>query len=110
MNASANDPLVNGSANDQRNDYRQLWRGPLAVWLGLLVLFGITTGSAFVPLGPFNIALNLLIAAIMLALLVTFLMDLRHSTALLRLLACAGLFWTIFMFTLTFTDYLSRYY
>jgi len=97
---------VNGSSNAQRVS----WRGPVAVWLGLLVLFGVTTGSAFVPLGPFNIALNLLIAAIMLALLVTFLMDLRHSTTLLRLLACAGLFWTVFMFALTFTDYLSRYY
>jgi hypothetical protein len=36
--------------------------------------------------------------------------DRKHELAQLRLLACAGLFWTIFMFTLTFTDYLSRHY
>ena len=92
------------------NGHRQLWGDLVAVWLGLLVLFAITCGSAFLPLGAFNVAVNLLIAGIMIVLLVTFLMDLRRSTALLRLFACAGLFWTIFMFTLTFTDYLSRHY
>jgi hypothetical protein len=45
----------------------------MAVWLGLLVLFAITCGSAFLPLGALNVALNLLIAGIMIVLLAAFL-------------------------------------
>lgn len=87
-----------------------LWGGPGVVWLGLLVLFAINFGSAYLPLGAYNIAINLAIAATMVVLLVIFLMDLRRANAVLRLMAGAGLFWTIFMFVLTFTDYLSRHY
>jgi cytochrome c oxidase subunit IV len=89
---------------------REVWAGPATVYLGLLVLFAASFASAYVSLGPFNVALNLLIAAMMIVLLVTFLMDLRRSTNLMRLLAGAGVLWTIFMFALTFTDYLSRHY
>ncbi|HEV2716040.1 MAG TPA: hypothetical protein VGU64_12310 [Terriglobales bacterium] len=66
--------------------------------------------SAYVPLGNGNIALNLLIAAVMIVLLVIFLMDLRSAKALIRIVALAGLLLLILMFTLTFNDYLSRYY
>lgn len=96
--------------NGDRRDSRHLWLGPGMVWLGLLALFAVTSGSAYLPLGVFNIAVNLFIAAVMIVLLAIFLMDLRRSSALLRLLAGAGLFWSIFMFALTFTDYLSRHY
>lgn len=87
-----------------------LWKGPAIAWLVLLVLFGASLGSAFVPLGAGNVMLNLLIAAAMIAVLATFLMDLRHSSGLIRLVAGAGLFWIVFMFALTFSDYLSRHY
>jgi cytochrome c oxidase subunit IV len=97
---------VNGAQPDRRH----LWVGPAAVWVGLLILFALTCASAYVPLGALNVTVNLIIAAVMIVLLVTFLMDLRRSSALLRLLAGAGLFWTIFMFALTFTDYMSRHY
>ena len=52
--------------------------------------------------------LNLVIAAIMLLLLATFLMNLGRASALLRLIASAGLLWVIFLFALTFADYFSR--
>jgi cytochrome c oxidase subunit IV len=89
---------------------QQLWVEPAIVWLVLIVLFALSLGSAYLPLGNFNVALNLIIAAIMIVLLLAFLMDLRHSGILLRLFAGAGFLWTIFMFALTFTDYLSRHY
>jgi len=89
---------------------KQLWKEPAAVWLGLVVLFAISTASAYVPLGAFNTALNLVFSAVMIALLVTFLMDLRRSSVLIHILAGAGLFWTIFLFTLTFADYATRHY
>jgi cytochrome c oxidase subunit IV len=93
-----------------RNDSSRLWNGPLLVWLALIALFAVTIVSAYLPLGAFNVALNLLIAAVMIVLLVTFLMDLRRSSTLLHLLAGAGLFWSLFMFALTFADYATRHY
>ncbi|MGB7037097.1 MAG: Caa(3)-type oxidase subunit IV [Xanthobacteraceae bacterium] len=87
-----------------------LWKGPALVWLALVVLFGITLGVAYLPLGGHNLAAHLAIAAIMIVLLVTFLMDMRNATAIVRLIGGAGLFWLIFMFSLTFNDYLSRYH
>ena len=85
-----------------------LAKGPLAVWAVLLALLAISAASAYVPLGPFNAALNLAVAAVMVFLLAAFLMNLRWSSALVRIIAASGLFWLIFMFVLTFTDYLSR--
>lgn len=67
-------------------------------------------GSAYLPLGSGNIVVNLLIAAIMIGILMTFLMDLKNSSALIRVVASAGLFWAVLMFVLTFNDYLSRHY
>jgi cytochrome c oxidase subunit 4 len=87
-----------------------LWRAPGLTWLSLLVLFGVSLGSSFLPLGNGNIALNLFVAIIMIVLLASFLMDLNNAKALIRVIAAAGLFWLILMFALTFSDYLSRYY
>ena len=69
----------------------RLWKGPGLVWLVLIVLFAVSLGSAYLPLGTGNVAVNLLIAAVMIALLVTFLMDLKNSKALIRIVAAAGL-------------------
>lgn len=88
----------------------RIWTAPLAAWLSLVVLFAMTLGSAYVPLGSGNVTVNLLIAAVMVAILVTFLMDLQHSTVLVRIVAAAGIFWVLIMFVLTFDDYLSRHY
>ncbi len=92
----------------ERPNWRHLYGGPAAVWLILLILLAATCWSAFFPLGSYNAALNLAIAAIMLFLLAAFLMNLDNASALMRLVAGAGLFWAIFLFALTFTDYLSR--
>ena len=94
----------------QRQSTRALWQGPAIAWLVLLILFAGTLGSAYLPLGTGNIAVNLLIAALMIAVLATFLMDLRRATMLTRVVAAAGLFWVVLMFALTFSDYLSRHY
>jgi cytochrome c oxidase subunit 4 len=89
---------------------RALWQGPAIAWLVLLALFAGNLGAAYLPLGAGNVAVNLLIAAVMIAVLATFLMDLRHATMLTRIVAAAGLFWVVLMFALTFSDYLSRHY
>jgi len=84
------------------------WRGPLLAWGVLVLLFAISLGSAYVPLGAGNLVLNLSIAAVMAIVLAVFLMDLRNSQILVRIVAIAGLLWLVLMFALTFSDYLSR--
>jgi cytochrome c oxidase subunit IV len=88
----------------------RLWKGPGLTWLALVVLFAVSLGSAYLPLGAGNVATNLVIAAVMIALLVTFLMDLKNAQTIIRIVAASGLLWTVFMFALTFNDYLSRHY
>lgn len=92
----------------ERQAFRRMAGGPALVWLVLLILLAASAWSAFFPLGALNPTINLLLAAVMLFLLAAFLMDLKNASALLRLVAAAGLFWVIFLFALTFTDYLSR--
>jgi cytochrome c oxidase subunit IV len=95
---------MNGTSPSPAN----LWRGPLLAWAVLVVLAAINLGSAYVPLGAGNVALNLLIAAVMAVVLAVFLMDLQNAKTLIRVVSVTGLFWMIFMFALTFSDYLSR--
>jgi cytochrome c oxidase subunit 4 len=86
----------------------RLWRMPLLIWLALLVLLALTVGSAFFPLGLFNALINIVIAAMKVALVMLFFMKLRSGSALLRLAALAGIFWLMFLFVLTATDYMTR--
>jgi cytochrome c oxidase subunit 4 len=81
---------------------------PGLVWFALLVLLAATVSSAYVPLGAFNSVINMIIAAIKVSLVLIFFMKLRSSSALVRLAAGAGLFWLMFMFALTATDYFTR--
>jgi cytochrome c oxidase subunit IV len=86
-----------------------LWWSPALVWVILIVLFGVSFGVTYLPLGGANLAVHLAIAAVMIALLVIFLMDIRNAAVIIRLVGAAGLFWLIFMFSLTFNDYLTRH-
>ena len=86
----------------------RLWLKPSIIWLALLLLLGLTVGSAYVPLGAFNGVINYSIAAAKAALVLVFFMHLDRSRALLRLTAFTGLFWLSFMFSLAFGDYLTR--
>ena len=89
---------------------RDLWLGPLLAWVALMALFAINLASSYIPLGAANVIINLLLAAVMAATLFIVLMDLRNAKALIRVVAVAGLFWMMMMFSLTFSDYLSRTY
>jgi cytochrome c oxidase subunit IV len=101
--------MTSHDRNDRHFPWR-LWKAPAIAWLALIILFAITLGSAYVPLGAGNIAVNLVIAALMVGVLVIFLMDLQNAAVLTRIVALSGIFWTVLMFTLTFNDYLSRHY
>ena len=88
-----------------------LWdivRNPLLVWLALCLLLAATCTIAFVPLGPGNLPISLLIAAAKAGLVGFFFMRLREDTPLNRLAACIGPAWIFIMFLLIGSDYFTR--
>ena len=93
-----------------RDSAWQLWKAPSIAWLVLIALFAANLFLAYLPPTAGSLALSLAIAALMIMVLSTFLMDLRNSKALTRMVAAAGLFWTTLMFALTFCDFLTRHY
>jgi len=85
-----------------------LIRLPLLALAALTALLGTTVGVAYVHLGAMNLVVSLLIAAIKVAIIALIFMELLKSTGIHRLAAGIGLFWLIFLFLLSFADYLSR--
>ncbi len=86
----------------------QIWKSLSTIWLALFILLTITVGSAYLPLGAANGAINLGVAAAKAALIALFFMNLMTSSVLVRLAAAAGVFWLIFLFVLTAADYVTR--
>ena len=81
-----------------------VWR----CWAALMLLLAVTTGSAFLPLGGFNLPLSLTIAVAKALIVLLFFMELRASGALVRAFAAAGFFWLLIMIVLTGADYWHR--
>jgi cytochrome c oxidase subunit IV len=81
----------------------------VAVWLALIVLLLATLGSAFIPLGVGNAAINLAIAVAKSLLVVFFFMHLRSAHPVLRIVATAGFFWLAILLGLSLTDFAVRY-
>lgn len=76
--------------------------------LALLVLLGLSAGSALLRLGPFNMVANLGIAVIKALLVLTIFMRLKTDNALLRIVASAGFAWLAVMIALSLSDVLTR--
>jgi cytochrome c oxidase subunit 4 len=80
----------------------------LRCWLALIVLHALTTGSAFIPLGAANLFVSLGIAVTKALIVLLFFMELKASSALVRVFAAAGFFWLMIMIALTTADYTHR--
>jgi len=78
------------------------------VWIALLVLLALTLGSAYLPLGWLNGAINLAIAVAKALLVMFFFMHLRSSHYVLRIAASAGFFWLAILIGLSLSDFLAR--
>ncbi len=78
------------------------------VFASLIALTLLTTGVAFIDLGPFNTVAALAIAFSKMLLVVLFFMHLRHSSGLIKVVLLAGFFWLALLVVLTSTDYRSR--
>jgi cytochrome c oxidase subunit 4 len=78
------------------------------IFLALIVGTAITVGVAFVDLGPLNNVVMLTIACAKALLVVLFFMHVRWSTRLTWVVAGAGFFWLLILFSITMADYMSR--
>ncbi|MGH6985672.1 MAG: hypothetical protein ACRED9_02375 [Caulobacteraceae bacterium] len=87
---------------------REVWLWPLAAWLYLACALIANAGYAHIPGAPAKGLVTLLIAASQGLVVAIFLMDLRRSRPLVRLTAAAAFLWLLFMFVLSFADYLTR--
>lgn len=83
-------------------------RTVLKCWAALMGLLALTTGLAFVPLGTANLFVSLGIAITKASLVLLVFMELKASTGLVRVFACAGFFWLLIMIGLTSADYTHR--
>jgi len=83
---------------------RTIW----TCWAALMLLLALTTALAFVPLGHFQLGVSLAIACTKALLVLLLFMELKASTGLVRVFACAGFFWLLIMIALTSADYTHR--
>jgi cytochrome c oxidase subunit 4 len=80
----------------------------VTVFVSLICLTLLTTGVAFIDLGPLNTVVALAIAFCKMLLVVLFFMHLRQSGGLVRIALFAGVFWLALLMGLTMTDYQTR--
>ena len=78
------------------------------VFACLVGLTLLTTGVAFIDLGPFNTVVALVIAFCKMLLVIFFFMHLRQSGGLIRIVLLAGFFWLALLIGLTTADYRTR--
>jgi cytochrome c oxidase subunit 4 len=79
-----------------------------SVFAALLVLLAITVAAAEVDLGRLNFPLAAAIATMKAMLIMLYFMHVRYSKPLIWLVAGAGIFWLAILFSLTFSDFLTR--
>ena len=80
----------------------------VTVFVTLIGLTLLTTGVAFIDLGPYNTVVALAIAFCKMSLVILFFMHLRHSGGLVRIALVAGFFWLALLIGLTMSDYQTR--
>lgn len=80
----------------------------VGLYVLLLVLLAANMAGTMLSLGGYAIPLRLAVAAVMMAIIAASFMRLRQGKVLPRLVAMTTLLWIVFLFALTFADYLSR--
>jgi cytochrome c oxidase subunit IV len=80
----------------------------VAIWAALLFLLLGMFGLAQLDLKIVGMVLILALAPVQMFLVLLFFMRLRNSINLVRLVAAVGFVWLLILFTLAFSDYLTR--
>jgi cytochrome c oxidase subunit 4 len=78
------------------------------IFLLLIVLTFVTTGVAYIDLGPFSVVVALGIACVKMLLVALWFMHVRHSTRLTKLVVSGGLAWFAILLAFTLGDILTR--
>jgi cytochrome c oxidase subunit IV len=81
----------------------------LIAWLVLLLLTGISIGTAFLGLGVGAPVIEFGIAATQTAILFVLFMRLKGPPSLKWVFAGSGFFWLLFLYGLSMTDYATRH-
>lgn len=79
-----------------------------AVFAVLVVLTAVTTGVAFIDLGPWNTVVALAIAFTKATLVVLIFMHVKYSPRLTQIVVAGGLFWLAILLALTLSDFYTR--
>ncbi len=80
------------------------------IFVSLVVLTAITTGVAFIDLGPFNTVVALVIAVFKATLVVLFFMHLKYQTGMTRVVIVAALLWLAVLIGITMSDVFTRHW
>ena len=81
----------------------------VAVWLALLVLTGVTTGVAFIDLGPLNTIVALVIATCKALMVVLIFMHVKYaSDKLVKVVVISAIFFLMLLLGLSLADYTTR--
>ncbi len=81
----------------------------VVAWLVLVVLTGVSLGTAFLGLGMFAPVIQFGIAATQAAIIFILFMRLKGPPSLKWIFAGGGFFWLFFLYGLSMTDYASRH-
>ncbi|MDE3056582.1 MAG: cytochrome C oxidase subunit IV family protein [Bacteroidota bacterium] len=79
------------------------------IFAALMVLLILTISMAYFDLGPFNVIIALVIAIIKATLVILYFMHVRYGSRVTWVFVSAGFFWLIIMFTLTMSDFVTRF-
>jgi cytochrome c oxidase subunit 4 len=82
--------------------------GLVGTWIALLVLLAITCGSSFIPMGGFNLAVNLAIAVAKALLVVVVFMRLTRSAPMVIVVALIAAFDLTLLVVLSLPDFAVR--
>lgn len=78
-------------------------------WLVLLVLTGVSIGTAFLRLGIYAPVIQFGIAATQAAIILILFMRLKGPPSMKWIFAGGGFFWLLFLYGLSMTDYATRH-
>lgn len=74
----------------------------------LLLLLALTVGTSFIAMGPWNLVVNLAVAAAKACIVLVWFMRIGRSAPSTRFAAAAGLAWLLLLVGLAMTDFAWR--
>ncbi len=80
----------------------------VAVFVALILLTALTTGVAYIDLGPLNTVAALAIAVAKMLLVVLFFMHVKYASGMTKIVIIAGVFWLAILIALTMADEMTR--